>query len=203
MGKCKLILFFGLISLVSFQYSQAQTALNIGDKAPAINQEVTDISGRTLTLAGTSGANGLLVMFTCNTCPWVTKWEDRYNDLATLAKTNGFGMIALNPNERIRNKGESMSDMKKRAQKQQYNFPYALDKDHIIADAFGATRTPEVFIFDNNMTLIYHGAIDDNADDRNAVEAEYAVDAIRALVNGDEISTKETKSLGCTIKRTE
>lgn len=203
MWKQKSILLVIMFCLTGLQFAQAQAVLKIGDKAPVVNQEVIDTSGRTLTLSNSSGSNGLLVLFTCNTCPWVTKWEDRYNDLATLAQSNNIGVIALNPNERIRDRGESMSDMKKRAQKQQYNFPYALDKDHIIADAFGATRTPEVFLFDENMTLIYHGAIDDNADNRNAVEAEYAADAIRALANGEEISTKETKSLGCTIKRTE
>lgn len=188
--------------LTAFAQSQVNNALKIGDKAPQINQEVEDTSGRTLTLAEVAGENGLLVMFSCNTCPWVAKWEDRYNGLADLAETNNIGMIALNPNERIRDRGESMVDMKKRAQKQGYNFPYALDQNHIIADAFGATRTPEIFLFDENLTLVYHGAIDDNADDANAVEATYAVDAINELIRGTEISTKETKSLGCTIKRT-
>lgn len=203
MGKLKTVLILLVVSFMGLQFAQAQEALNIGDKAPATEQEVTDTSGRTLTLANTSGENGLLVLFTCNTCPWVTKWEDRYNSLADLARSNNIGVIALNPNERIRDRGESMGDMKKRAQKQEYSFPYALDKNHIIADAFGATRTPEIFLFDNNMNLVYHGAIDDNADDLNAVEANYAVEAINALVNGEEISQKETKSLGCTIKRNE
>lgn len=188
--------------LTAFAQIQINNGLEIGDKAPQINQEVEDTSGRSLTLAEVAGENGLLVMFSCNTCPWVAKWEDRYNDLASLAEANNIGMIALNPNERIRNRGESMEDMKKRAQKQEYNFPYALDENHIIADAFGATRTPEVFLFDKDLTLVYHGAIDDNANDASAVESAYTVDAINQLISGEEIHTKETKSLGCTIKRT-
>jgi len=92
--------------------------------------------------------------------------------------------------------------MKRRAQKQGYSFPYALDEDHKLADAFGATRTPEIFLFDSNMKLVYHGAIDDNANDASTVEATYAEDAIRELVAGSGISQQETKSLGCTIKRT-
>lgn len=203
MGKVKIWLSGFVLSLVCITVVQAQAALKIGDKAPVANREVVDTSGRTLTLEEVSGDNGLLVLFTCNTCPWVTKWEDRYNSLAMLAQSNGIGVIGLNPNERIRNRGESMADMRKRAQKQGYNFPYALDKGHVIADAFGATRTPEIFLFKADMTLVYHGAIDDNADDREAVEADYAVDAINALANGQNISVKETKSLGCTIKRTE
>lgn len=191
-----------LLVLTAFAQSQTKNSLEIGDKAPQINQEVEDTSGRTLTLAGVAGDNGLLVIFSCNTCPWVAKWEDRYNGLAELAESNDIGMIALNPNERIRNRGESMEDMRKRAQKQNYDFPYALDENHVIADAFGATRTPEVFLFDENLTLVYHGAIDDNANDAGAVEATYTEDAINQLVGGTEISTKETRSLGCTIKRT-
>ena len=177
--------------------------LDIGSKAPATDQEVEDTSGRTWTLNEAAEANGLLVMFSCNTCPWVAKWEDRYNRLSTIADANDIGMIVLNPNERIRNRGESMEDMRLRAQKQDYNFTYALDRDHIIADAFGATRTPEVFLFDDNMTLVYHGAIDDNANDSNEVEANYVEDAMNALLSGAEITQKETRSLGCTIKRTE
>jgi peroxiredoxin len=190
-----------VLVLTAFAHAQTTNSLEIGDKAPQINLEVEDTSGRTLTLAGIAGDNGLLVMFTGNTCPWVDKWEDRYNGLAGLAEANAIGMIALNPNERIRNRGESMEDMRKRAQKQNYEFPYALDKNHVIADAFGATHTPEVFLFDENLTLVYHGAIDDNADDANAVDVTYAADAINQLINGNEISTKETRSLGCTIKR--
>ncbi len=203
MGKLKQILFATAAIVLLTAFIQLDPALEIGDKAPETDQEVVDTSGRTLTLEGIADDNGLLVMFTCNTCPWVAKWEDRYNALATLAQTNNIGMIALNPNERIRNRGESMEDMRKRAQKMGYNFPYALDQDHVIADAFGATRTPEIFLFDKNMTLVYHGAIDDNANDASAVEQTYAEDAINEMIQGTDIVVKETKSLGCTIKRTE
>lgn len=203
MGKVKQVLFVVAAVVFLSAFAQLNPVLEIGDKAPETDQEVVDTSGRTLSLEGVAGENGLLVMFTCNTCPWVAKWEDRYNGLAQLAEANDIGMIALNPNERIRNRGESMEDMRKRAQKMGYDFPYALDQDHIIADAFGATRTPEIFLFDGNMTLVYHGAIDDNANDANAVDATYAVDAINELISGNDIAVQETKSLGCTIKRTE
>lgn len=203
MGKLRQFLFTGAAVVLLSAFGQFNPALEIGDKAPETNREVMDTSGRTLSLEGLAGQNGLLVMFTCNTCPWVAKWEDRYNGLAELATANDIGMIALNPNERIRNRGESMEDMRKRAQKMEYNFPYALDQDHIIADAFGAARTPEIFLFNGNMRLVYHGAIDDNANDANAVETDYAADAIKELISGKDIAVQETKSLGCTIKRTE
>jgi len=176
--------------------------IELGDKAPMLDLPVQDISGKMLTLQEVSGENGLLVIFSCNTCPWVSKWEDRYNPIADQAKKAGIGTIALNPNERIRDRGESLEDMKARAQKQNYNFYYALDKDHTIADAFGASRTPHVFLFDKDMTLVYMGAIDDNANSAENVEEPYLSNAIEALVNGQPISTSSTRSLGCTIKRT-
>src|SRR5690554_5194262 len=183
MGTMK-ILYFAFLLILSAP-TDTKNQLNIGDKAPLINHRVDDISGRTVTLAETAGRNGLLVMFTSNTCPWVSRWENRFNGLQTLAQANGIGMIALNPNERIRNRGESMEDMRKRAQKQGYSFPYALDKDHQLADAFGATRTPEIFLFDKNLNLVYHGAIDDNAADISQVTEKYVEAAITAMIAGN------------------
>lgn len=193
----------GVLTLGLMAFTLPNSVLQIGDTAPMQDHKVTDTSGRSLSFSEVAGSNGLLVMFTCNTCPWVSKWEDRFNTMADQAETNGIGMIALNPNERIRSKGESMEDMKRRAQKQNYRFPYALDKDHELADAFGATRTPEIFLFDKDMKLVYHGAIDDNANDAADVEQAYVRDAISQLSAGISIQTSETRSLGCTIKRTE
>lgn len=178
-------------------------ALQIGDKAPMINHRVEDISERTITLSEVAGRKGLLVIFTCNTCPWVARWENRYNGLARLAESNGIGVISLNPNERIRNRGESLEDMRKRAQKQNYNFPYALDKDHQLADAFGATKTPELFLFDGDLRLVYHGSVDDNAENAAQVKEKYAENAINAIISGAQVPREESQSLGCTIKRGE
>lgn len=181
--------------------SAIKDPLQIGDQMPLPSHRVTDTSGRSLTLAEVAGRNGILVIFSCNTCPWVSRWEQRYNTIAALAQLNGIGMIALNPNEEIRGQGESIADMKKRAQKQSYSFPYALDKNHTLADAFGATRTPEVFLFDNNLKLVYHGAIDDNAVDASSVKDAYLANAIQAMIGKREINPQVTQLVGCTIKR--
>lgn len=196
-----MLLFFLGMTITGF--AQTNAALGIGDNAPETNRVIVDTSDRNTSLSDIADNNGLLVIFSCNTCPWVAKWEDRYNELSSLAIENNIGMIALNPNERIRNRGESMDDMRKRAQKQEYNFIYGMDEDHIIADAFGATRTPEVFLFDGNLQLVYHGAIDDNADDRNGTNSRYLEEAISAIARGEKVQTTETELQGCTIKRTE
>lgn len=194
-----------LLSVVSIVFLTASDIqfeeLRIGDKAPMTTHKVQDVSGRSITLAEVAQQNGLLVVFTCNTCPWVMKWEDRYPDMSRLARANRIGMVALNPNEAYRNRGDGMEDMVKRAKKMNYDFVYALDKNHEIADAFGASRTPHIFLFNGNMELVYVGAIDDNANDASAVKEYYLKDAIEEMVGGQELARPTTKSLGCTIKR--
>jgi peroxiredoxin len=174
--------------------------LPIGAEAPLTDLEVQDVSGEMLTLGEVAKSNGLLVNFSCNTCPWVEAWEDRYNPIAQLAEENDIGVIALNPNAAIRDNGESLQDMKERAEKSNYQFPYALDKDSKLASAFGATRTPHIYLFNSDMELVYRGAIDDNAKSVEDVKNPYLKNAIKDLAAGNEISPKTTKSLGCTIK---
>ncbi len=175
--------------------------LPIGAKAPMTDLAMTDVSGRTVTLAQAAGENGLLVLFTSNTCPWVKAWEDRYLAAAEAAKALGVGMIAVNPNEGARARADGPEAMKKHAEARGYTFYYALDRDHRLADAFGAERTPEVFLFDKNLTLVYAGAIDDNPRRPEAVEHPYLLDAMRAMVAGRPVPVASTKAIGCAIKR--
>ncbi len=196
------IALLSMVSVVLFTASTNQIQeLKIGDKAPMTAHKVQDVSGRSITLAEVAQQNGLLVVFSCNTCPWVMKWEDRYPDMSRIARANKIGMVALNPNEAYRTKGDGMEDMVKRAKKMNYDFVYALDKNHEIADAFGASRTPHVFLFNGNMELVYVGAIDDNANDASAVKEYYLKDAMEQMVGGQQLTKPTTKSLGCTIKR--
>lgn len=178
-----------------------QSELAIGSKAPAADIDVMDVSGKSLTLAGVKSANGLLVIFSCNTCPWVLAWEGRYNGLAQAARDAGIGMIALNSNEANRDGDDSLDEMRAHAEKNGYTFPYAVDPNSAIANAFGATRTPHVFLFDKDLTLVYRGAIDDNAKQPDDVKAVYLLDAIRAVGSGSPVAVKDTKSIGCSIKR--
>ena len=180
--------------------SDKMNELEIGAKAPMTDVEVKDVSGEMISLEDVKMENGLLVNFSCNTCPWVKRWEDRYNPVANLAKENGIGTIALNSNSAYRDRGDGFEDMVKRAKEMNYEFYYALDKNSKLAEAFGATRTPHIFLFNSDMELVYKGAIDDNARSAEDVENHYLMDALKALGAGEEIATKTSKSLGCTIK---
>ncbi len=200
MKSLKFISLFIFLVVASLEVN-AQRSLSIGSEVPMLDHSVEDINGRTITLSQTAQQNGLLVVFSSNTCPMVSRWEDRIKAIANSARLNNIGMIVLNPNERIRDRGESLNDMKRRATKQTYNFLYAMDKDHVIADAFGATRTPEIFLFNGTMKLVYKGSIDDNANNPAAVKNQYVEDAIQALVSGNEVGITNSAPKGCPIKR--
>ena len=192
-----IIALFAVSSLAAQDIQQ----LPLGSSLPLGNVEMEDISGRNLSLNAVKGEKGLLVIFSCNTCPWVIKWEDRYPIVQEIAEANEIGMILVNPNEDYRDKGDGMEDMILHAEKAGYALPYVLDKNHRVADAFGASRTPHVYLFDSENTLVYVGAIDDNANSAADVEEFYIKDAIEKLSAGQDITQASTKSIGCTIKR--
>lgn len=201
-----MIKYFSLTVIISFiisVFAFGQGRLSLGGSLPLGDRQVEDTSGRNITLQQAADNNGLIVIFSSNTCPWVAKWEDRIIDISTFASTNDFGMIVLNSNERIRDRGESLEDMNRRSQKQNYNFTYALDSDHELADAFGAEYSPEVFIFDVNLQLVYHGAIDDSPNNAGSVTRSYVMDALNAIISGNTVETRQTRIVGCSIKRTE
>lgn len=145
--------------------------------------------------------NGLALIFSCNTCPFVLKWEGRYNGLKELADKNGVGMVLLNSNYGNRDGVDSYEAMKKHAKKQGYTVPYLVDENSLLANAYGAQTTPHVFLFDKDFNLVYKGAIDDNYDDASAVKKAYLKTAIENLSAGKKIAETETKPIGCSIKR--
>lgn len=180
---------------------QAQPTLALGSDLPMADHAMEDVSGRNLTLNAAAKSNGLLVIFSCNTCPWVARWEDRYADISQIAQFNSVGMIAINSNEAYRDRGDGMEEMIRYANKANYNFPYVLDRNHEVADAFGAKSTPHIFLFNADMELIYTGSIDDNASRAEAVTQYFLKDAIEQMVAGQKILNATTETLGCSIKR--
>jgi peroxiredoxin len=168
--------------------------LEIGSAIPKSDVKMMDVSGKEVSLADAKGENGLLVIFSCNTCPYVKLSETRIKEAAALAKQNKIGVIVINSNEAQREAEDSFDAMKKYAAAQAYNFSYVVDKNSQVADAFGATRTPHCFLFDKK-ALVYRGAIDDNIKEAADAKEHFLKDAITAVGTG--------KVVGCSIKRVE
>lgn len=175
--------------------------LTIGSSLPKTEAKMKDVSGKEISFKDVMKKNGLLVMFSCNTCPVVGKYQSRTLETGKFAADNEIGVIVLNSNEATRGDGESYDDMKEYAKEQGYKFNYVVDDKSAMADAFGATRTPELFLFDKTGKLVYHGAIDDNANGPDKVTRQHAKIAMEEMVSGKTVSTSTTKFVGCGIKR--
>ena len=196
----KKFLFFMLIPMLFPVIGGART-IGIGGKATLTDIKMLDVSGVRVSLDDVAGDNGLLVLFSCNTCPFVLQWEGRYSEIKDHADDNEVGMIVVNSNHQSRNGLDSYEEMKKHATDKGYNFYYVVDEDSKIANAFGGQTTPHAFLFDKNMELVYKGAIDDNYKSAGDVKQAYVKDAIVSLAKGEKIKIAETRPLGCSIKR--
>lgn len=193
---CLLLLFTSISAK-----AQQKVELPIGSEIPLADVKMVDVSDSKFSLNDLRLENGLLVIFSCNTCPYVKAWESRYLTIAETAKENKIGVVALNPNEVLRSDKESLSEMKKIAASMNYNFPYLVDLNNDLADAFGATRTPHIYLFNSAGILVFRGAIDDNSGNEKEVKYHFLKDALKELGAGKPITVKESKALGCSIKR--
>jgi hypothetical protein len=175
--------------------------LPIGSPVPKAEVKMKDISGKEVSFKDAMKKNGLLVMFSCNTCPVVQRYQTRINEVSKYALDKEIGVILLNSNEAYRNNGDSYDDMRSYAKSNGFSWYYVVDENSAMADIFGANRTPELFLFNNESKLAYHGAIDDNSSSADEVTRKHAVIAIDEMLAGKDISMKQTRSVGCTIKR--
>jgi len=205
MKATRAALFAASLVLVSGPATAGETAsapasLALGAKAPMATTKMKTANGKEVSIADVKGAKGTLVVFTCNACPWAKKWESRIVELGNDAGKKGIGMIAINSNDPKVNADDSYDVMKTRAKERGMKFAYAYDATSDVARAFGATRTPEAFLFDASGKLVYHGTIDDNADDAAAVKDAYLANAVNAVAGGKAVPVAETKALGCGIK---
>ena len=186
----------------------AQDELAIGDKAPLTEFKMTNIDGQDWSLVDLAGENGTLVIFTCNTCPFVVGregrsegWEGRYNEGIAFARENGIGSVLVNSNEAKRKGDDSFEEMKQHAREAGYIAPYVVDAGHKLADGFGARTTPHIYLFDGDFRLVYRGSIDDSVNSAADVKERYLEDAITKMVAGKKVKPAITKAIGCSIKR--
>ena len=161
---------------------------------------LTGVDDKTYVLNSFSDKKVLIVIFSCNHCPYVQAYEDRIIILQKEFEDKGIQIIAINSNDDVKYPDDSFNEMKKRANAKGFNFPYLIDETQDVAKAFGATHTPQIFLFDKGRKLKYEGKIDDNWQEPKKVKSKYLRDAILEVLNEKEVSVPETFSIGCTIK---
>ena len=169
----------------------------------ATDFELKNIDGKMVSLSDYDEAKGFIVIFTCNTCPYAVKYEDRIIDLDKKYADKGYPVIAIMPNNTDVKPGDSFDSMQARAKSKGFTFPYLIDEGQKIYPQYGATKTPHVYLLEKTKegnVVKYIGAIDDNYQDAAAVNTKYVEDAVDALLEGKEIKEKNTRAIGCSIK---
>jgi peroxiredoxin len=155
---------------------------------------------KSVSIADVTGKAGTLVVFTCDHCPFARGWEGRIVELGNAYVKKGVGVILINANDPSEHEEDGFAGMQARAKSANMQIPYVVDETSNVARAFGATVTPEVFLFDRHGKLAYHGTVDDNRKEPDKVQNHYLKDALDAVVSGKPPAQPETKGLGCSIK---
>lgn len=176
-------------------------SIEVGSAIPKAGVKMQTIGRGEVALNDVKTSKGLLVMFSCNTCPYVIKSQQRTLEMMSYATSHGVGMVIINSNEANRGEDDSYDAMRDYAKKQGYRVPYLIDKNAEVADAFGATRTPEVFLFDGTGKLVYKGAMEDNPASPAESKEIFLKNAIDNMLAKKTIDPNSTKSVGCSIKR--
>jgi thioredoxin-related protein len=195
-------LIFSLVSLSFF------AQIKKGSSMPLSDLQLLDVKTNAKTILKENKLEkGLLIIFTCNTCPFVVGtpdfpgWERQYNTLFDQAVKRNVGFVLVNSNEGKRGKEDSIEEMIKRAEEKGYQMPYLVDEKSVLANAFGAKTTPHVFLFNEELKLVYSGSIDNIWDNKRKEEIPYLINAINALSQGKKIKPSATPPKGCSIKR--
>ena len=174
----------------------------IGDVAAEIN--LKNVDGKMVSYSDYPDAKGFIVIFTCNTCPFAVASEDRIIALDAAYKEKGFPVIAINPNDPEVQPDDTFELMQKKATDKGFTFPYLYDSTNSVYATYGATKTPHVYLLhkENKGTIVkYIGAIDDNVRNGDKVKDQFLANAIEELLAGKEVSLKETKAIGCSVKQ--
>jgi len=172
-------------------------ALELGK--PIVEFALSGVDGKTYSPADFADKPVLVVAFWCNHCPYVKAYEDRTIALAK-EYADRVAFVAINANDAVKYPEDSFENMQRRAKEKDYPFPYLHDESQEVARAYGATRTPEFFVFDSNRVLRYHGRLDDNWENPAEVKQQYLRDALNALLNSQEPPVTQTEPVGCSVK---
>ncbi len=209
MKNKKIVFVLSLLLMASFAFvgfssgdNSEDDGYGIGDLAAAINLLNTD--GKMVSYDNYPDAKGFIVIFTCNTCPYAVASEDRIIALDAEFKDKGYPVIAINPNNPEVQPADTYELMQAKASEKGFTFPYLYDKTNTIYAEYGATKTPHVYLLektDEGRVVQYIGAIDDNVRNGSAVKERFLANAVYELLDGKEVSVKETKAIGCSVKQ--
>jgi len=169
----------------------------LGAEAPQF--DLPGVDGQSHSLDSYAEADVLVLVQSCNHCPYVQAWEGRLSAIASDYADRGVRVLAINSNDVVSHPEDSFEEMQKRSREQGFAFDYLYDEPQTVAQSLGAERTPEVFVYDRHRRLRYHGAIDDNRDE-TGVSQRYLRDALDAVLAGQDPPVAETPPVGCTVK---
>ena len=172
--------------------------VKLGDAAPDFSLPGAD--GKTYRLNDFASSHVVCVIFICNHCPYVKATIDRIIALQRDYVGKGVQVIGINSNETVNHPEDSLEHMVRWAKEKRFNFPYLRDESQAVARAYGAERTPHIFLFDQARRLRYTGAIDDNTQDPSQVKRRYLHEAIEALLANQPVKEAETHAIGCSVK---
>lgn len=193
--------------LTSFLLVEGENELKFGDKIPLTDKQLKNIDNTSVSLNDLKKVNGLIIIFSCNTCPFVVGnedfegWEKQYNDLSKKAEEKGLGLVLINSNEAKRDGDDSFDEMKIHARKAGYEMPYLVDENSELANAFGAKTTPHVFVVNGQSELVYRGSIDNLWDTKRTELETYLYNVMNHLADKTDILQNDTPPRGCSIKR--
>ena len=179
----------------------ANAQLKPGDAA--VDFTLKNVDGKMVSLSDYKDQKGVILVFTCNPCPFAKAYEKRIIQLHNNYATKGYPVVAIDPNDEDISPEDTFEKMQALAKEKDYPFPYLKDETQEVYKAYGATRTPHIFLLSNNkgkFKVAYIGAIDDNAMDSAAVSKNFLEDAIAAVNAGKKPNPAVTKAIGCTIK---
>ncbi|WP_258103040.1 thioredoxin family protein [Marinoscillum sp. MHG1-6] len=204
--KKTMLMITGLLVVVAVLYVNASENVmegyEVGDYVSDFKLPST--TGKTVSLSDYPDAKGFIVVFTCNTCPYAKLYEDRVIELDKKFRGKGFPVIAINPNDVGQKPGDSMDEMASQAKAKSYSFPYLRDDTQEVAKAYGAAKTPHVYVLNRESAgkfkVEYIGAIDDSPREAADVQETYVEDAVNALLSGNKPTVTNQRAIGCTIK---
>jgi len=184
-----------LVSISAAEAGKYNPTLNIGDAAPTW-KDLPGVDGKRHSLADLAESDAVVLVFTCNSCPYAVDYEARFIALTKEFESRKVSVIAVNVNKIPE---DSFEAMKKRAKSQGFNFPYLYDETQQIAKDYGATYTPEVFVLDRQRKIAYMGALDDSPNPKK-VGARHVADALTELLANKQPKLSETVAIGCRIR---